>query len=84
MRDQLLHLLLMCEWPLTTVRVVPLAVGFHAHLRHPCTLLTFEAPTKPLAHTETDVATAFHDDPDAIASALLDLSRTYRAQDRLT
>ncbi|MFD7660157.1 DUF5753 domain-containing protein, partial [Actinosynnema sp. NPDC059797] len=67
-RDQLLHLLLMCEWPHTTLRVIPLAAGLHAHLRHPCTLLTFEAPTKPLAYTETDVATAFYDDPEAVAA----------------
>ncbi|MFD7655232.1 helix-turn-helix domain-containing protein [Actinosynnema sp. NPDC059797] len=68
MRDQLLHLLLMCEWPHTTLRVIPLAAGLHAHLRHPCTLLTFEAPNKPLVYTETDVATAFHDDPDSVAA----------------
>ncbi|MFT7839221.1 helix-turn-helix transcriptional regulator [Saccharothrix sp. BKS2] len=94
MRDQLLHLLLMCEWPRTTVRVVPLAAGFHTHLRHPCTLLAFEAPDKPLAYTETDVAVAFHDAPEAVAAyqqkmchldaAALDTEQTRRKLSRWT
>jgi hypothetical protein len=68
MRDQLLRLTLMCNWPGFSPRVIPMAVCGHASLRHPATLLTFGPPTKPLVYTETDAATVFHDDPTAVTA----------------
>ncbi|MFT7837541.1 helix-turn-helix transcriptional regulator [Saccharothrix sp. BKS2] len=68
MRDQLLRLVLMCGWTGFSPRVIPLAAPGHTALRHPATLLTFGAPTRPLAYTETDTATVFHDDPDAVTA----------------
>ncbi|WP_447006128.1 helix-turn-helix domain-containing protein [Saccharothrix isguenensis] len=68
MRDQLLRLTLMCGWEQFSPRVIPMSASSHVALRHPATLLTFTAPIKPLAYTETDTATVFHDDPVAIAA----------------
>ncbi|WP_158846260.1 helix-turn-helix domain-containing protein [Saccharothrix deserti] len=68
MRDQLLRLTLMCGWSRVSPRVIPMSAPSHAALRHPATLLTFPAPTKPLAYTETDTATVFHDDPNAVTA----------------
>ncbi|PSL51410.1 helix-turn-helix protein [Saccharothrix carnea] len=66
MRDQMLHLTLMCGWPRVRARLIPAAAGFHAALGRPATLLTFDAPTRPLAHVEIDTVTVFQDDPDAV------------------
>jgi hypothetical protein len=68
MRDQMLHLTLMCASERMSPRLVPASAPTHAALRHPATLLTFDAPTKPLAYMETDTATVFHDAPEAIAA----------------
>ncbi len=68
MRDQLLRLTLMCGWARISPRIIPLSAPSHAALRHSATLLTFPAPTKPLAYAETEAATVFHDDPTAIAA----------------
>jgi hypothetical protein len=67
MRDQMLHLALMGGWVGTRVRIVPLAKDFDAALRYPATLLTFDAPVRPLAYTEIDLVTVFHDDPEVVA-----------------
>ncbi|GAA3459276.1 helix-turn-helix transcriptional regulator [Saccharothrix longispora] len=66
MRDQMLRLTLMCGWSNFSLLVVPMAANSHGALRNPATLLTFASPTKPLAYTETDSATVFHDDPAVI------------------
>lgn len=68
MRDQVQMLMLMCDWERTTLRLVPMATPGHNALRHSATLLTFSAPTKPLAYTETETATVFHDAPQAVAA----------------
>ncbi|ONI92954.1 hypothetical protein ALI22I_00985 [Saccharothrix sp. ALI-22-I] len=67
-RDQLLHLTIMCGWPRMSPRVIPMSTESTTALRHPATLLTFAAPTKPLAYTETDTATVLHDDPQAVTT----------------
>jgi hypothetical protein len=66
MRDQLLHLTLMCAWEGTSLRIVPMSGRFQAALCNAATLLTFDAPTPPLAYAETDAATVFHDDPRVV------------------
>ncbi|NUT51395.1 MAG: helix-turn-helix domain-containing protein [Saccharothrix sp.] len=66
MRDQLLHLALMCGWDKFTPRVVPMSQSSDAVIRNQATLLTFDAPITPLAYAETDAATVFHDDPIAV------------------
>ncbi|MBB5808188.1 transcriptional regulator with XRE-family HTH domain [Saccharothrix ecbatanensis] len=68
MRDQLLRLALMGGWPHISLRVIPMTAPSHVALRHPATLMTFATPVKPLAYTETDTATVFHDAPDAISA----------------
>ncbi|MBB5801512.1 hypothetical protein F4560_001280 [Saccharothrix ecbatanensis] len=68
MRDQLLHLTLMGGWAGTRVRIVPLTSGFDAMLRNPATLLTFDAPARPVAYAEIDSVTVFHDDSDVVAA----------------
>ncbi|MGM1060658.1 DUF5753 domain-containing protein [Saccharothrix sp. Mg75] len=68
MRDQLLHLAAMCDWPMTCVRIVPLTCAPHPALRSPATLLTFEGPLRPLVYVETDVATVFHEDPQILVA----------------
>ncbi|MFE9751391.1 helix-turn-helix domain-containing protein [Saccharothrix saharensis] len=68
MRDQLLHLTLMCGWTNTRVRLIPQARGLHAALRNPATMLTFHEPYRPLAYVETDAATVIHEDPDILDS----------------
>ncbi|MGM1057869.1 helix-turn-helix domain-containing protein [Saccharothrix sp. Mg75] len=67
MRDQMLRLTLMCGWANFSLLVVPMTAHSHGVLRNPATLLTFTPPIKPLAYTETDSATVFHDDPTVIA-----------------
>lgn len=66
MRDQLLHLTLLGGRPDTALRVVPLGTNLMSALRHSGTLLTFAAPTRPLAYAETDTATVVHDDPQVV------------------
>jgi hypothetical protein len=66
MRDQMLHLTLMCGWPRARPRLVPASVGFDAALGRPATLLTFAPPLRPLAYVEIDTVTVFQDDPDAV------------------
>ncbi|WP_051772861.1 helix-turn-helix domain-containing protein [Saccharothrix sp. NRRL B-16314] len=66
MRDQMLHLTLMCGWPRVRPRLVPASAGFHAALGRPATLLTFTPPTRPLAYVEIDTVTVFQDAPDAV------------------
>jgi hypothetical protein len=67
MRDQLRHLAAMCEWARITPRLVPMTGSFDIALVRSATLLTFAAPTTPLAYAETDTATVFHEDPHTIA-----------------
>ncbi|MFD7658458.1 helix-turn-helix domain-containing protein [Actinosynnema sp. NPDC059797] len=67
MRDQLLHLALMCGWPQLTVRLIPSTVPADPVLVHPATLLDLPAPLRPVACAETDTATVFHDDPGVVA-----------------
>ncbi|MFC6091572.1 helix-turn-helix domain-containing protein [Saccharothrix lopnurensis] len=62
MRDQLLRLTSLHSASHTTVRVVPATAVAHPALSHPAALLTFPHPQRPLAYTETDLATVFHDD----------------------
>lgn len=66
MRDQLLHLTLMCGWTNTDIRVVSQACGLHSTLRNPATLLTFDDRFRPLVYVETDAATLFHEDPHVV------------------
>lgn len=68
MRDQLLRLTLMCGWARISPRVIPMTAPSNVALRHPATLLTFTAPTKPVAYAETESATVFHDDPTAVTA----------------
>ncbi len=79
MRDQLLHLTLMCGWPNTHVRVIPQACGLHPALRNPATLLTFDDPFRPLVYVDTDAATVFHEDPEVVDA----YRHKMRALDRL-
>jgi hypothetical protein len=67
MRDQLLHLALLHGWPHATMRVIPTTARSHPALLRPATLLTLPDPQRPLAYTETDTATVFHDDPRLVA-----------------
>ncbi|MEU4449502.1 helix-turn-helix transcriptional regulator [Actinosynnema sp. NPDC050801] len=84
MRDQLLHLTLMCGWTRSTPRLIPMSAPFHPAVRNPATLLTFKHPNTPLAYTETDTAAVFHEEPHAVTRyqakmrrlASLALSRT--------
>ncbi|MEU4767730.1 DUF5753 domain-containing protein [Actinosynnema sp. NPDC023794] len=66
MRDQLLHLTLMCGWAHCSPRVIPMSTRSHAALRNPATLLTFDHPITPLAYIETDTAVVFQDEPQAV------------------
>ncbi|WP_194283045.1 helix-turn-helix domain-containing protein [Saccharothrix syringae] len=75
MRDQALHLTLMCGWPGVTVRLVPMTTGTRTRLRHPATLMTFPDPIRPVACAETDTATVFHDDPKVVAEYHLKMWR---------
>jgi hypothetical protein len=68
MRDQLLRLTLMCGWERMNLRLVPFSAVADAVLREPGGLLTFPAPVRPVAYTETAAATVFHDDPRAVAA----------------
>ncbi|MFE9748270.1 helix-turn-helix domain-containing protein [Saccharothrix saharensis] len=67
MRDQLLHLTLMCGWTGFTPLVIPMTTPSHSAIRNPATLLTFDPPHTPLAYTETDTATVFHVNPHDVA-----------------
>ncbi|MFD1146016.1 DUF5753 domain-containing protein [Saccharothrix hoggarensis] len=66
MRDQLLHLALMCGWDRFSPRVIPMSRSCHAVIRNQATLLTFNHPVSPLAYTETDTVTVFQDEPTAV------------------
>ncbi|GAA1301344.1 helix-turn-helix transcriptional regulator [Saccharothrix xinjiangensis] len=68
MRDQLLHLTLLSGTPTTVIRVIPRCQVLNAALCHPATLLTLDAPARPMVHVETDLATVFHDAPDLVAA----------------
>lgn len=68
MRDQLLHLTLLSGTPTTVIRVIPQHQGLCAALHHPATLLTLDAPARPVVYVETYAATAFHDDPEVVAT----------------
>ncbi|WP_158853836.1 helix-turn-helix domain-containing protein [Saccharothrix deserti] len=63
MHDQLLRLTLMCNWIGTSPRVIPTSAQSHSALQHPAAVLTFADPLDPLAYTEIDGATVFHDAP---------------------
>ncbi|WNV82293.1 helix-turn-helix transcriptional regulator [Umezawaea sp. Da 62-37] len=66
MHDQMMRLAFMCEWARLSPRVIPrkgrgsgyLAVGF--------SLMTFTKPIKPVAHSDTDVASVFTEDDKSI------------------
>ncbi|MFD1145719.1 helix-turn-helix domain-containing protein [Saccharothrix hoggarensis] len=78
MRDQLLRLTLMCGWAQISPRVIPMTARSHGALRHPGALLTFQEPTKPLAYTETETATVFHDEPTAVMAYQLKMRQLER------
>lgn len=68
MHEQLLQLSLITDWADTTVRVIPMNRPGQVERCHPATLLTFEAPQRPMAYAETDTATVFHDAPDIVTA----------------
>ncbi|WP_199439022.1 helix-turn-helix domain-containing protein [Umezawaea beigongshangensis] len=70
MRDQLLHVTLMCSWEGITIRIVPFAAGNHLSVQTAHALMTFSATTSPVAYVETDAATLFLDDDAAIGTYL--------------
>ncbi|QFZ17185.1 helix-turn-helix domain-containing protein [Saccharothrix syringae] len=78
MRDQVLHLTALCGRPRYGPRVIPMTAAAHAALRHPATVLTFNAPFKPLVYTETDAATVFHDDPTTVTVYQAKMRRLHR------
>lgn len=78
MRDQLLHLALMCGWDRHVVRVIPATAHCSGILRAPATLLTFPEPDSPVVYVETDMATVFHDDPVVVPAYQLKLARFSR------
>lgn len=75
MRDQMLRLTLMCGWARISPRIVPMSAPSHEALRHAATVLTFASPIKPLAYAETEAATVFHDDPDAVTAYQVKMRR---------
>jgi uncharacterized protein DUF5753/helix-turn-helix protein len=65
MHDQMMRLAFMCEWGRLTIRVIPADRG-HAALMRSSNLMTFTKAMKPVAYSETDVATVFTDDHTSI------------------
>ncbi|WP_199444077.1 helix-turn-helix domain-containing protein [Umezawaea beigongshangensis] len=68
MRDQMLHLTLMCSWTRKTPRLIPMTARSLPAVKDPGTLMSFTDPIKPLAYIETDMATVFHDTSDDVAA----------------
>ncbi|RKT51827.1 helix-turn-helix domain-containing protein [Saccharothrix australiensis] len=66
MQDQLMRLSFMSEWARIRPRVIPASVGGHPAMSHSFNLMTFTPPVGPVAYVESDVATVFVEDPDAI------------------
>ncbi len=66
MHDQMMQLAFMCEWDRLTIRVIPMSRGGHPALRHSFNLMTFDKSIKPVAYSETDVATLFTEDQKSI------------------
>ncbi|MBP2339940.1 transcriptional regulator with XRE-family HTH domain [Saccharothrix coeruleofusca] len=65
MHDQMMRLLFMCDWRKLTLRVIPQGTG-HPALTHGFNLMTFAERLKPVAYTESDVATLFSEDGPSI------------------
>ena len=66
MHDQLMRLTFASASEQLTLRVIPTSAGGNAALLHPSTLLTFGTGMKPLVVSETDAATVFADDEQAV------------------
>ncbi|HWO61480.1 MAG TPA: helix-turn-helix transcriptional regulator [Umezawaea sp.] len=66
MHDQMMSLAFMCEWKRLRPRVIPLAAPGHPALLHAYNLMTFREPIRPVAYSETDVATVFAEDERSI------------------
>ncbi|WNV91414.1 helix-turn-helix transcriptional regulator [Umezawaea sp. Da 62-37] len=68
MHDQLMRLTFMCEWSHLSPRVIPRSAPGHPSLRGPFNLMTFGRPVKPVSYTETDTATLFIEEEQAITT----------------
>jgi hypothetical protein len=66
MHDQMMRLAFMCEWSRLTIRVIPLECRGHPALMHSFNLMTFTKSIKPVAYSETDIATVFTEDQKSI------------------
>ncbi|MEU5690967.1 helix-turn-helix transcriptional regulator [Actinosynnema sp. NPDC020468] len=75
MHDQLMRLRFMGTWSHMDLRVVPLSAVGHHLVRSPFNLMTFDTPIDPVACAETDTASLFIDDRDAI--------KTYKRHQKL-
>ncbi|MFD7656986.1 helix-turn-helix domain-containing protein [Actinosynnema sp. NPDC059797] len=64
--EQLLHLVALTDLPGLTVRVIPMKRAGQTALRRPATMLTFDAPLRPMVYSDTDNATVVHDDPAVV------------------
>jgi hypothetical protein len=66
MHDQMMQLAFMCEWRHLAPRVIPMSRAGHPVLAHAFNLMTFAKPIRPVAYSETDVATVFAEDEKSI------------------
>ena len=66
MHDQMMRLAFMCEWARVKPRVIPMSASGHPALSHSFNLMTFARPVRPVAYSETDVATVFTEDGQSI------------------
>jgi len=66
MHDQMMRLVFMCDWTKVTPRVIPSSAAAHPALSHSFNLMTFATPVRPVAYSETDVATVFTEDGPSI------------------
>jgi hypothetical protein len=66
MHDQMMRLAFMCEWTRVALRVIPMSAASHPALNHSFNLMTFAKPIRPVAYSETDVATVFTEEQQAI------------------
>ncbi|MEO6767856.1 MAG: helix-turn-helix transcriptional regulator [Umezawaea sp.] len=66
MHDQMMRLVFMCEWTRVALRVIPMSAASHPALNHSSNLMTFAKSIKPVAYSETDVATVFTEEQRSI------------------
>lgn len=66
MHDQMMRLAFMCEWKRLALRLIPMSRAGHPALVHAFSLMTFAKSIRPVAYSETDVATVFAEDERSI------------------